>query len=79
MTSALPPGWNLSAVFRTGTGTRYHSRPPANRVAARRFWDAMAAKGPVEWIQLLDGYWGCRRPGADSIEEHEAGSYSRVR
>ncbi len=78
MSDGLPPGWNLSAVFREGTGTKYTSRPPANRVAARRFWDEMAADGPVEWIQLLDGYWGCLRPGADSIEEREAIHYRRA-
>lgn len=77
MGSGLPRGWNLSAVFRAGTGTRYTKRPPASRYAARKFWDEMEAAGPVEWVQLLDGYWGCQRPGADLPEEHEAQHYSR--
>lgn len=78
MTASLPPGWNLSAIFRAGTGKRYHSRPPSNCEAARKFWDTMADDGPVEWIQLLDGYWGAQRPGSDDPpEEHEAIHYRR--
>lgn len=70
-------GMNLSATFREGTGTRYECRPSANRVAARRAWDAFAEDGPVEWVQLLDGYWGCQRPGVDGIEELEAIHFRR--
>jgi hypothetical protein len=72
------PGWNLYALHRTGT-RRYDRRPPARCIAARAAWDAFAKKGPVEWVQLLDGFWGCQRPGADIIEEHEAEQYSRDR
>jgi hypothetical protein len=75
--SGLPPGWNLSAVFRAGTGTRYTARPGANRIAARRAWDDFAKQGPIEWLQLLDGSWGCMRPGAKSIEERECLHYRR--
>ena len=70
-------GMNLSAVFRQGTGKRYESRPPANCEAARAAWDEFAKIGPMEWVQLLDGYWGCQRPGADLIEELEAIHYRR--
>lgn len=77
MSNNLPPGWNLSAVFRAGTGKRYERRPPANCEAARSAWDDFATDGPIEWIQLLDGYWGCQRPGATSIEEVEARHYRR--
>jgi hypothetical protein len=57
--------------------TRYKRRPAANRIAARRAWDDFAADGPIEWLQLNDGYWGCMRPGADTIEEREAIHYRR--
>ncbi len=70
-------GMNFSAIFRRGTGKRYTSRPPANCIAARAAWDDFASGGPVEWLQLLDGYWGCQRPGADTIEEREAIHYRR--
>lgn len=70
-------GENLSAFFRKGTGTRYTSRPASNRHAARAAWDRFAEDGPIEWIQLLDGYWGCQRPGVDSIEEREAVHFRR--
>lgn len=72
-------GWNFSSMFRFGTGggVRYRSRPLANRQAARSFWDHMAEGGPIEWIMLLDGYWGCKRPGDDLVEEHEAVHYRR--
>lgn len=58
------------AMFRTGTRT-YTSRPPANCKAARRAWDHFAAKGPITWMSLLDGYWGVQRPGDGPIEEIE--------
>lgn len=74
--SGLPRGWNLSGMFRAGTGKRYTSRPPASSKAARAFWDHMSERGPIEWIQLLDGYWGCQRPFS-ALEEHEAHSYTR--
>jgi hypothetical protein len=69
------------AQFRTGN--RYDKRPPANRIAARRAWDDFAEDGPVLWIQLLDGYWGCCRPNDDGsenehIEEREAQQFSRT-
>lgn len=70
--ASVPRGWNLSAAFRAGTGRRYTARPAANRKAARRAWDHFAAKGQVEWVQLLDGHWGCQRPGSRIIEEIDA-------
>lgn len=68
-------GINFSSIYRTG-GVRYSTRPSANRVAARSAWDHFAKGGPVEWVQLLDGYWGCRRPGGN-IEEVEAIHFRR--
>ncbi len=65
-------GINLSAIFRQGDGTRYTQRPKANRTAARAAWDFFAKEGEIEWLQLLDGYWGCQRPGADMVDEVEA-------
>lgn len=65
------------AAFRTGT-RRYTKRPPGNCIAARAAWDDFAKDGGVEWVQLLDGYWGCQRPGGD-IEEREAVFYRRTR
>lgn len=73
----MPRGENFSSIFRRGTGKRYAQRPPANCIAARRAWDSFAKKGPVLWIQLLDGYWGCCRNETDSVEEHEAIHYRR--
>lgn len=64
------------AAFRTGQ-RRYTERPPANCIAARRAWDHFITDGPVEWVQLLDGYWGCQRPDADAIEEVEAVMFRR--
>lgn len=69
-------GVNISALFRT-SDTVYRSRPAANRRAARAAWDDFAKDGPIEWIRLLDGYWGCQRPGAETIEEREAVHYRR--
>jgi hypothetical protein len=67
----MPRGDNLHAMFRTGT-REYRSRPPANCKNARRVWDHFAAKGgPIEWIHLLGGYWGCQRVGGGPIEEIE--------
>jgi hypothetical protein len=57
-------------MFRTGTRT-YTARPPANCKTARKAWDHFAEKGSIEWIYLLDGYWGCQRPGDGPIEEIE--------
>lgn len=70
-------GMNLSAIFRQGTGKQYTSRPPANCVAARAAWDAFATDGEIVWLQLLDGYWGCQRPGDGPIEELEAIHFRR--
>ncbi|MGY3359723.1 hypothetical protein ACVWZK_006386 [Bradyrhizobium sp. GM0.4] len=66
----MPRGDNLHAMYRTGT-REYRSRPPANCKAARKVWDHFAANGPIEWIHLLGGYWGCQRPGDGPIEEIE--------
>jgi hypothetical protein len=57
----MPRGENLHCMFRTGK-RRYHSRPPANCKAARGAWDDHAKSGPIVWLQLLDGYWGAKRP-----------------
>lgn len=76
--SGLPRGWNLSAIDRT-SGKRYTARPPANCVAARAAWDYFAEEGEIEWIQLLDGYWGCQRPLVDTTEEVEAVHFRRTR
>lgn len=65
------------AMFRSGV--RYEKRPPASNKTARLAWDWFAQKGPVEWIQLLDGYWGCQRPGDGPIEETENVFSSRYR
>lgn len=73
----MPRGENLSAIFRAGNGTRYTARPAGNRIAARAAWDYFAEDGAVEWLQLLDGYWGCQRPGAATIEEEEAIHFRR--
>jgi hypothetical protein len=53
--------------FRTGTRT-YFDRPPANCRRARAAWDYFAETGPIVWLHLLDGYWGCERENGD-IEE----------
>lgn len=56
-------------MFRTGT-REYTKRPPANCRRARAAWDRLAEDGPIEWMTLLDGYWGaCRADG--SIDEIE--------
>lgn len=73
----MPRGMNFSAVFRQGTGKRYEKRPPAGSIAARAAWDDFATDGPIEWLQLLDGYWGCGRPGEGGVEEREAIHYRR--
>lgn len=65
----MPTGMHLSSMFRTGA-RRYKSRPPANCRSAREAWDIHAKKGPIVWLQLLDGYWGCCRENGD-IEEIE--------
>lgn len=62
-------GMHLSAMFRDGR-RRYHKRPPANCKSAREAWDLHAEKGPVIWLQLLDGYWGAMRENGD-IDECE--------
>ena len=69
MTDRWIHGQNISAMHRT-SNVRYTSRPPANRRTAREAWDRFAATGPVVWVRLLDGYWGCERPNGD-IEEIE--------
>jgi hypothetical protein len=56
------------AMFRSGR--RYERRPPANCKTARRAWDHFAKTGPVQWLQLLCGYWGALREDG-SIEEVE--------
>lgn len=66
------------AEYRTGT-RRYTSRPPSNCIAARAAWDAFAKDGAIEWIQLLDGYWGCCRPEQDIIDERQAVFFKRTR
>lgn len=63
------PGQNLHGMHRTGL-RRYRSRPPANCRSARMAWDLHAQKGPVVWLQLLDGYWGACRENGD-IDECE--------
>lgn len=65
----MPRGENLHAMFRYGQ-RRYSARPPANCRSARAAWDYHAKSGPVVWLQLLDGYWGARRPNGD-IDECE--------
>lgn len=65
----MPSGQNLHPLFRTGTRT-YTSRPPANCRSAREAWDYHAQAGPIEWLFLLDGYWGAKRPNGD-IDECE--------
>lgn len=80
MSDGLPPGWNLSAMFRMGDGTIYKSRPAANRIAARRAWDHFAETGPIKQLRLLDGYWGVLRPDpTDAVEEVEAVHFRRGR
>jgi hypothetical protein len=69
-------GIALSNIFRT-SHTIYRSRPASNRKAARRAWDHFAQGGQIEWMRLLDGYWGVHRPGGDCIEEVEAISLAR--
>ena len=64
------------SAFRTSY-VRHTTRPAASYIAARRAWDWFSEKGPVEWIQLLDGYWGCMRPGASCPEEVEAIAFRR--
>lgn len=54
-------------MFRTGTRT-YHSRPPSNCKRARAAWDYLAKDGPIEWMTLLDGYWGACRPNGSMSE-----------
>lgn len=66
------------AAFRTGS-RRYLERPPSNCIAARRAWDSFAEDGHVEWMQLLDGWWGCMRPGAEGVEELEAVHFRRTK
>lgn len=64
------------SAFRTSY-VRYTKRPAANRIAARRAWDYFAEKGPIEWIRLLDGQWGCCRPGQTVIDEIDAIAFRR--
>lgn len=64
------------AMFRTGSRT-YTARPPANCKTARKAWDHFAAKGQIEWLYLMDGYWGVKRPGGRLIEEIENSFSSR--
>jgi hypothetical protein len=73
----MPSGENLSAIFRQGTGKRYERRPPANCVAARAAWDHFSTKGDVEWLQLLDGYWGAQIAGQTGVREVEAIEFRR--
>jgi hypothetical protein len=65
----MPSVEHFYAIFRNGL-RRYHSRPPANCRSAREAWDSHAEKGPVIWLQLLDGYWGAMRQNGnvDEIE-----------
>jgi len=60
------------ALFRTGT-RRYTARPASNCKTARKAWDFFAKEGPIEWLSLLDGYWGCQRPNGAPIEESDLG------
>lgn len=69
-------GINFSALYLT-SDTIYTKRPAANRRAARAAWDDFEKDGPVEWIRLLDGYWGCQRPGGGHVEEVGAIHYRR--
>lgn len=70
----MPRGMNFHSMFRDGT-RRYKSRPPANCRSARAAWDHHAVDGPIVWLQLLDGYWGCERPNGD-IDEVENNFFS---
>lgn len=72
-------GWNLSALFRNpyGGGTMYTKRPAANRIAARAAWDHFAETGEIEWMILLDGYWGCQRPNGGPLVDAEAIHFRR--
>jgi hypothetical protein len=63
-------------MFRSGR--RYEKRPPANCKTARLAWDHFAKAAPVEWLQLLNGYWGAMRADG-SIEEIENVMSSRYR
>ena len=72
-----PRGAHLYSFHRS-SDKRYERRPPANCVAARRAWDHFVEDGGIEWIQLLDGYWGCQRPGTDIPEEFEAIHFART-
>lgn len=70
--------WNHPhAMFRSGV--RHEKRPRSNNKTAQLAWDYFAKDGPVEWIQLLDGYWGCQRPGGGDIEETDNTFSSRYR
>ncbi len=64
------------AMFRSGTRW-YTARPPAGCRAARRAWDFFAKDGPIVWMSLLDGYWGCERPNGkiDEIENTVSDRY----
>lgn len=64
------------AMFCTGK-RKYEKRPPSNCRAARRAWDVFAKDGPLLWMTLLDGYWGCERPDGkiDEIENTVSDRY----
>lgn len=68
----MPSGEHLHGMFRTSY-KRYTKRPPANCRTARQAWDYHSKDGPIVWMQLLDGYWGCERPDGSIDEVENAG------
>lgn len=56
--------------FKT-SGKTYVSRPRAG-TAARVAWDHLTAKGPIESMRLVAGWWMCQRPGENPEDGIEA-------
>ena len=74
----MPRGENLHCMFRT-SAKRYTNRPPANCKAARAAWDfhvlegVKSGRGPVLWLQLLDGHWGAMFQNGELHEVENTG------
>jgi hypothetical protein len=69
-------GWNLRAAHRIGN-VRYFERPACQNRTARYAWDHFALGGSIEWMELFDGKWKCKRPGRPIIEQADNIAFNR--
>jgi hypothetical protein len=66
-------------IFRRGSGRRYDTRPSDTCRAAQSAWDYFESRGPIDWLQLVDGWWRCWRVGQAAPDEAECQMFVRGR